>query len=329
MKKKISKISGYLKIEKLKKDKRLIVFLVCTLIATALWFLNALNKDYSTTISYPVIYINPPKNQFIANTPPSKLEFKVSAHGFALLRHKLNLSFSPIVLNLTAITRNLESNSGIFNINTSSLIRRISDQVSSEITITGIQPENFKIQLDSLKTKFVPVKAGFSFNFKQQFSLREPASINPNEIKITGPGNILDTIQFVVTENKVFKDLDSDIEKTLNIIHGSNTKIIPDEVLVKIPVEKFTEKEIKIPIHVKNKPDNTKIKLFPSEIELTMLVGLSEFENVEATLFEVIVDYADIISKKENLEVAIQKKPAYIEVIRFSPEIVEYLIETN
>ena len=84
MKKKLNEISGYFKLEKLKNDKRIVVFIVCLSIATVLWFLNALSKDYSTTISYPVKYVNPPGNQFLSNSPPAKFDLKVEAHGFTL-----------------------------------------------------------------------------------------------------------------------------------------------------------------------------------------------------------------------------------------------------
>lgn len=329
MKQKLSKISGYLKIEKLRNDKRVIVFSVCLLIATTLWFLNALDKDYSTTISYPVRYINTPENQFLANQPPSKMELKVNAHGFTLLRHKLNLSFSPIILNLTTITKFVEPSVNGFRINTNTLTRRISNQISSEITINSILPEAFYIKLDSLKTNFVPVKTNIELKFKPQFNLKEPVVLIPNQVKITGPATVLDTILFLVTEQKIFDKLDIEISKTLEILHPKNTTIKPENIEIKIPVEKFTEKEIKVPIQIKNKPENSNIKLFPSEIKITVLVGLSKFENINASKFEVFVDFKNIKDNVESLEVIIHSKPPNIQVLRNSPSNVEYLIETN
>ena len=148
MKKKLNEISGFFKLEKLKNDKRIVVFMVCLLIATVLWFLNALSKEYSTTITYPVKYVNPPGNQFLSNTPPAKFDLKVEAHGFTLLRHKLNLSFSPIVLNLTNTTQNLEGETGAYTIRSETLRSRISDQVSSEIRIIEVLPDFFTLVLD-------------------------------------------------------------------------------------------------------------------------------------------------------------------------------------
>ncbi len=329
MKEQLSKISGYFKIEKLKNDKRIIVFAVCLLIATTLWFLNALSKDYSTTISYPVKYINPPARQFLASQPPNKFELKVNAHGFTLLRHKLSLSFSPIVLNLTNITRNIEPNSNGYQIDTNALTRRISDQVSSEITIINILPDAFYIKLDSLITKMVPLKTNIEYNFKPQFNLKEPVTIKPNQIQITGPGTVLDTIYYLTTDYKKFDNLDADIIKTLKISHPEKITIKPEKAELNILVEKFTEKEIKIPIQVRNLPANKNLKLFPSEIKLTVLIGLSEFDLINAAKFEVIVDYNNIKADVENLEISIDKKPAGVQILKFTPLNVEFLIETN
>lgn len=327
MKQQFSNIAGFFKIEKLKNDKRILVFLVCLLIATVLWFLNALSQDYSTTISYPVKYVNPPKNQFLSNEPPAKLELKVNAHGFTLLRHKLNLSFSPIVLNMTNITRNMESNSGTYSIRTNTLIRRISDQVSNEITITEILPEYFQIVLDSLKTKTIPVKLDVVTEFDPQFNLKQPISSFPEDVKITGPASILDTIFSLKTERKSFRKVNTDIQKELNIIRPNKTTLSPEKVTLKIAVERFTEKEMKIPIEVINKPENANIKLFPSEVTMLFTVGLSEFDNIKPTDFKVFADYDSIENGIEILEVTIKKKPNYIRMIRFNPSTVEFLIE--
>ena len=328
MKKLLSKNKKYFKLENLKNDKRIVVFLACLFIATGLWFLNALSKDYSATISYPVKYINPPQKQFLANNPPSEIELKVSAHGFTLLRNKLNFSFSPIVLNITKITSNIVPSSNGYRINANNLIRNISDQISNEININNIQPEIFFIKLDSLNTKSVPVKADIELNFKPQYSLKNKIVTTPKQVKITGPAVILDTIRFLITEKKLFNKLESDVNTTLKIIIPENTTVTPEEIELQIPVEKFTEKKVSIPIQIKNNPTNTNIKLFPSEIELTVLVGLSEFETINASKFGVFVDYNKINTETKNLEVLIESKPPNIQIIRFSPTNIEYLIET-
>lgn len=329
MNKKISKIPEYLKLEKIKNDKRIVVFMVCLLIATGLWFLNALSKDYTTTISYPVKYVNAPSRQFLANTPPTKIELKVDAHGFTLLRHKLSLSFSPIILNLTNITKNIETQDGTYLIPSSSLLRRIRSQVSNEITILEIQPDVIPLFLDSLKTKTVPVLADVELNFKTQFNLKSPVWLDPAEVKITGPSAVIDTIKQLQTEAERFDDLDETIEKYLDVLHPPKTDVSPEKVVITVEVEKYTEKVLRVPILIRNKPDDVNIKLFPSEVNVTCLVGFSEFEDVTANDFSAYVDYEEVSQNTSNLHVTIERKSSYIQVANTSPEAVEYLIETD
>jgi YbbR domain-containing protein len=329
MKKQIKKIPEFFKVDKLRNNKNAIVFLVCVFIATVLWFLNALGKDYSTTISYPVKYVNAPARKFLANEPPSKLELKVDAHGFTLLRHKLSLSSSPIILSLSAITQGVQPTNRSYRVQTNRFLKRISSQVSNEITVNAVQPEELIIILDSLKSKIVKVKPNIDFNFKSQFNLKNPISLNPYEVNITGPATCIDTIKQLFTEYKEYQELDATVERKLEILHPEKTTIVPKNVLLKIDVEKFTEKDLKIPIQIKNKPANVNIKLFPSEITVKCLLGLSEYENITAADFNATVDYEAIGSETTNLAVSIDSKPSFIQLIRFTPESVEYLIETN
>ena len=329
MNKNISKLPTYFKLEKIRNDKRVVVYLVCVLIATILWFLNALSKDYSTLVSYPVKYMSPPSHQFLANQPPSKLELKVEAHGFTLLRYKLSLSFSPIVLNLNNITKDIQPQNGTYEIQSSGLLRRIRNQISNEITILEIHPDVILIKLDSLRSKTVPVKADVEIAFQPQFNLKDPISLTPNKINITGPSSILDTILSLSTEKVTYKAVEQNVEKNVRILHPLKTDINPEKILLKIDVEKYTEKEIKIPVLVRNKPDNVNIKLFPSEVKVTCLVGLSEFENLTANDFKAVVDFDNTNGDTKNLNVKIEQRSSFIQLVRFTPESVEYLIETN
>ena len=329
MKLKLSEIAGHFKIERLKNNKQIFVFLICLFIATALWFLNALNKEYTTNVSYPVIFVDPPSNQFVSNNLPQKLELQVQAHGFTLLRHKLSFSISPIVLNLTQITRELESNSGRYSIRSADFLNIVSDQVSNEISVSIIRPEYFPLVLDSLKTKVVPVRINAQLAFKPQFNLKDSVTVDPATVTISGPGSFLDSIVFLETEFKLYDRLDAEIERIVPVLHPEEITVKPEKVTVKIPVEKFTEKAIKIPVQIKNKPDSVKMMLFPSDVTLSILVGLSEFGNVTSDKFAATVDYNSIQTNSESIQVQIENGPSYIEILRLEPKTVEYLIETN
>lgn len=329
MKKKLSEIMSSLSLEKIKSDRRIFVFAVCLLIATGLWFLNALSKDYSATVNYPVRFVNPPDELFLTSNPPSRLELKVEAHGFSLLRHKLSLSVSPVVLDLTSIWEEEGTARNLLTIQTQNLIGRISDQVSSEIIIKDISPQVLTFIFDSLAVKNVPVEVDIKTEFKPQFYQNGKIITQPDSIQITGPALMLDTIQSLNTQNLEIKNIDSDIERTVKILHPENTNISKEKVLVKIPVERFTEKEITVPVQVRNKPEDLNIKLFPAQVKVSFLVGLSEYENITAADFKAFVDYNEADYDTETLEINIESEPSFIQMLRISPQAVEFLIETD
>lgn len=328
MNKNLTDISDYVKVVKLRNNRRIVVFLVCLIIATSLWFLNALGKDYTAKVTYPVKYINPPANQFLADKTPVKLDLTIFGQGFTLLRFKF-LSFSPIILDIAEITKNIDSNSGTYRILSKNLINEISEQFSEEIKISEVNPEILDIVLDSLVTKTVPVELDLNVEFIPQFNLKSPIFTKPDKIEITGPTLVLEKINAVKTKVNIINKLETSIKQEIDLIHPEKTTISPEKVTLTIDVEKYTEKELKIPVEIKNKPDKVKMKIFPSEVKVLFTVGLSRFENIKTSDFGASVDYNTIVKDINNLNIILYKKPDFIQSVRFNPEKVEFLIETN
>ena len=328
MNSKISNFSEYFNVGKTRNKNRAVVFLVCLSIATTLWFFNALSKNYSTTVSYPVKFTNPPANRFLAEKTPEKLDLEIDGQGFTLLRDKL-FSFAPIKLDIEDITKNLDSNSGIFKVTSRNLISGITDQLNDEIKITNIYPEILTIVLDSLITKTIPVELDLTIDFEPQFNLKSAITTTPDEVKITGPAILLNKISVLKTKVNITNKLNASIIQKIDLIHHDKTTISPEKVSLVIDVEKYTEKEMRIPIEILHKPEKARIKLFPSELKVVFNVGLSRFENIKPSDFGASVDYNSIVKDVNYLTINLYKKPEFIQGLRFVPEKVEFLIETN
>jgi YbbR domain-containing protein len=321
-------IKGLFNLQILKNDRRLITFAICLMIATALWFLNALSKSYTTTLSYPVKYINPPNNQFLSNTPASEFEITVEAYGFTLLRHKMAFSFSPVLLNLTTIKQNHDGNAKQVTVRTEDLVNQISSQISKEVKILNIRPQVITLVLDSLKTKKVDIKPVVDLELMPQFFLSDSIVLNPPVVEITGSATAIDTIDFLYTEPQSFNEVNTSVQQTVKVIHPGNTTLSNDKVIMYIHVEKYTEKELRLPLYAKNIPEGSQVKLFPSEVKVTFLVNLTEYENIDENNFTATVDL-NSRGNSEILKVSLDNAPADIKMIRISPENVEYLIETD
>jgi YbbR domain-containing protein len=323
-----SDIPGSIDTGKLRSNKRVAVFLICLIISTVLWFLNALGKNYNAIISYPVKFVNPPENRFLSGKPPLELQLSVEGKGFLLLQHKL-LTFSPIKLDISEMIKNSTPVTGIYNVPTQNLKNLISAEISPDLTLLFIRPEWIEIVLDSLTTKTVPVEIDLNVEFATQMHLKNKVVTHPDRIEITGPAIILEQINSVKTKVNIVNQLQNNVDQEIDLIHPEKTTIVPEKVMIHIEVEKYTEKELHVPVEILNKPPGVDLKLFPSEIKLLCSVGLSRFDQIKSSDFGIAVDYKSITADVNSLLITIYKQPEFIQNIRLNPERVEFLIETN
>jgi hypothetical protein len=82
------------------------VFLFFLALSAAFWFVRAMGEQYETIVDYPVRYINFPEDKVLIGKVPDKLQLKIRARGFAILKGKLNLHIIPLRFNVNSFSLN-------------------------------------------------------------------------------------------------------------------------------------------------------------------------------------------------------------------------------
>jgi len=328
--KKEVKLSGFFSAYPWPGNRTLAIFAICLVIATILWFLNALSKNYTTTITHPVEFVDLPKNKFIVNNPPEKLNLRIYAHGFALMRYKIGTTFSPLALDVSQIIREMqEVSQGLYVISTSNLKNDISAQLNSELQLQDISPGVFTLAFDSLGVKQVPVAPGFRPEFKPRFGLVSPLVFTPSRVTISGPRDVIAKTDTIHTIPRNFKNLEASFSQEIPLVIPLHIIVEPDRVRLSATIDEFTEKSMQIPVWVDNPPDELKIRLFPHEVEVNFKVALSRFSLVKPDDISLFVSWNDIAQQHQQLKVQVKKLPPGITAVKIIPENVEYLIEKN
>lgn len=322
----IDKIIGYFKSHhELHIKRNVITYGVCLVIATILWFLNTLNKEYITELTYPIRYSDLPKGKLLVSEPPKNMTLEIKAHGFALLRYSIGTSFLPIVVNVNSLLDRKDLLE--YTINTADIKERISTQLNSDIKLLSIKPETITFKFSKFESKKVPVIPQVNYSLKRQYMLKNDISVTPDYVEISGPASILDTLKGVYTSPIKLKDLSKDVTKNVSFAEIPGTQISESDAKVKVEVERFTESKKKATIKVNNLPDSLLIRLFPQNIDFTFDIGLSRYESVSDTSFSFSVDYEQIATNPAALRINVDKQPPHIKSLVLMPESVEYLIE--
>ncbi|MGE0090493.1 MAG: CdaR family protein [Bacteroidales bacterium] len=315
--------------KKLIPDKRIAVFLFFVFVSALFWFLNQLEATYETNISYPVRFENFPKNKIIVGEMPDHFTVRVKARGFKILEYKISNTFLPYVIDVSKLTLRFHSsnkNSTFFTL-TRMLEDNIESQMGADFQVLSIEPDTLFFDFTKIATKKVPVYSPINAETDPQYMIKGKVIFDPDSVLISGAKQNIDTIKQVLAEDIKIERLSKDFTDELDIIPIKNVDISNSSANILIRVEKFTEGSQLVEIKTLNVPDSLFLRVFPNETTVSYHVGLSDYKKVIPQLFDIIVDYNDIKSQPQKLNLKINNHPDYLQSVRIFPTSVEYIIE--
>lgn len=317
-----------MKIKKPKiSKKKIVIFSVFIVIATIFWFLNALNKEYTTKIEYPAEFYNLPENISSAVSLPEKLIVTIKGLGFDIL-WKLSIS-SPIKIDVSKNAVKDKSDKSKLIINSDKFSDELFPNIA-DIEIINIKPKTIIFSTNKLSSKKVPVKLDVNYNSKSLFMQSGNIRTIPDSITIFGSEKNISNITFAETVKKKFKDLDDTLKSQVYLKKVENISFSSNTINIIIPIEKYTESTSLIPVNVINCPDSLKVITFPKEIKVTYKVVLSRYNSINKANFVLTADYNEIeANKHEKLKVVLSEYPSDLASVKISPEYIEYIIEKS
>lgn len=325
-----NKLKSYYQSFRFRWSRKAGVFLFFVLLASIFWLLKSLDKNYNILIQYPINYQDSPTGKVLVGNISNSVYINVSARGYMLLKLRLLASSNPI--NISLKKSNLQQKQGADSLHYYLITKQVTDNYISkldlDIQVHDILPDTIFLNFAKKIIKKVAIKPNIQIKNIKQFVLkRAPYSI-PDSVLISGPDFIIENIRSISTiiyESNKNETLD---KKTLQLELPSNISVSSSEVDVYIEREKYTEKSLQVPIRVLNLPDSIDLKTFPSTIELTCHVGLSQYQKVKASDILVAVDYNDIYKNtNKKLSIKIINTPSNIQSIDYKPKTVEYILE--
>jgi len=309
------------------KDTRekVYTFLVCLGISVFIWFLIALSSESSTSLEYPIQFINAPADMVLVNKPDSHLVFRIQSAGFELLTLKYLNRRKPIEINLKYL--NLTEQDGYYT--ASYQTNQISSEILKEYNfseeLVSISPENIIFRFERLYGKKVPVVPNVEFTFEKQYRLNGNIVVSPDSVQLMGSATQLKNIEQVETQYYKVEAVNSNgsfVCRFNSPLDDNGLSIVPTEGEISWEVEKYTESTIEVPIVSSGLG---KVKIFPANAKITYHVGLDDFNRVNADMFSVVADIHE--NSTENMaRVNVSMSPSFVDIIRVVPQEVEYLI---
>lgn len=128
------------------KNPNVFVFLLFVLISTALWFLNYINKEHSTTIKVAYQFNNLPNNIVLSQENPKELNIKIKGYGYNLIKENFKRKQVAVKIDFAQDNKQLKLNKLPKNKNkkfipSSELSSFFSNKFDESLTIIDISPD--------------------------------------------------------------------------------------------------------------------------------------------------------------------------------------------
>ena len=312
------------KMETLKSNKKLRVFLLFLFLSFLFWTLIKLSHEYISEVEFGLVYTDVPKNKLIQNEPSESIKLTLKTSGFKLLRY----GFKPKVLDYTLTEIDRKTGSEYYS-ETSSNIIFLQAQLSAETVVLNAEPDTLFFDLGVRKSKEVDVISEVTYEFKTGFNFVQPVQMEPNKVTISGPEKVIDTINEVYTEDITLQDLSASFSRKVGVRAPNDAvEISQQEVSVIGEVDKITDGSFSIPFEVINLSRNYLISTYPKEVKVVFQVALKDFNKIPENSFRVQCDYKQ--TEDNNLDYLIPvvvEKPEIIFDVKVIPNKIEFLIK--
>ena len=306
------------------KDKsRFLTFLVFLFIATALWLIIKLSKEYTTQGVVNLVYTEVPVNKWIS-TPEQTLKYSFVADGFVILSNKMVPSRKRVVsIPLNQVPYRLEGGF-TYSISSQYVVERLADWLNIPAGSITVNEDKQYFNMEDLQSRQLPVAVPLDVQTLRQYQLYGDPEVTPDVVTVYGPKNLLDTLTRVYSLPVSALDVSETFRRTvsLDLMDGAIRSEV-DRVDVVVPVEQYTERDLEVPVAV---DDSLELRFFPESVRLKCMVPICDYASIGPSSFQVLVDTAQLHRLQPLLDVRLVKTPAHVQVLKMEPSQVEYLI---
>lgn len=312
---------------RLRMNKQFYIILICFSISSVFWLLLALSHEYPSKITLPVKYMNLPGKKVVMNEMPANISVQFKTSGFKIISFGFQKNHPPVEVDVASSLSVLSLNSEVLALPTQTFLEDFSKELGNDVTITGFLPDSIIFNFSDIITKKIPVILSLQLSFEKQYDTTGSPEISPSEIEVSGPPSIVQKLKYVRTENIKLENVKGPVNMKARLIGSRLLSFNNDHIEFRIPVEKFTEGSADVEINPVNVRSGYSLKTFPEKVKVLYLVALSQYNKVEDSMFDAVIDANNLKEKQTSkLDVNVITSPSFVRITKLEPDKVDYIL---
>ncbi|MFV0467551.1 MAG: CdaR family protein [Dysgonomonas sp.] len=306
--------------------RKILTFSFFILLATIFWLMQVYRQPFETTLSIPIKYTNIPDDIVFDQDLPQVTTMRIKDDGAALFRYFFTKRNDTLTVN---VKKFLETNKNTV-IQGATLEALLRNKLFTSSEIKNYSPVKISLEHSSLMSKKVPIIFDGQIVIDPGYLLNGDIMLKPDSATVYGSQESLNTITYAYTSNDTIKNLKSEINLPVNLKIPAKVKLVPNRTNLYIPIDKLTEKIVIVPISCINMPKDMEVKLFPSTVQVSFAVGLTQYKDITENNFSIELDYNDLKNIKSMITpIRLTASPAvgHIHNITLTPSEIEFVFE--
>ncbi len=312
-----------------RKHPNLQIFIICLFISIIMWMMIRLSREYSQVVRVSAIYTGLQADNIMLPASDTVFFVTLQSTGYNILFRSLSHQKYRVEIDLSQYPTKLQGNNFDINVDVNGIHDLVAANFKVKDKIVSYLPDNLKIRLDKAFIKKVPVVLDAEMTFEKQYTLYHKVFFDPDSVLVTGPQDILQTIDFVKTEKRNFNNLSSNTSVTLKLVNNnnpSNVRYSHEYVKVFIPVVQSTEDYLEVGVSADSLPPDLHLTTNPEKIKVFYSVCLPDIKKVKENEFHLSISSSNLVQTGSKAKVMVTKSPSFVKILRLEPEIIDFSI---
>lgn len=315
---------------KITQKEKIKPFLGCLLITVVFWMVQTLSDTYEYEKLYPIEFSGYDKQKYSFIMADTVINLSVKSTGFQYITGLFDRN-GKIIFDVNNENYYETAGNRVYALSLKDNKDAIKDQ------IVFLRQKEMQFQTDTVRmllarraAKRVKLEVeNVDFLFEPQYGLYGKPTITPDSIGIYGSEKSLEKITKIETARQTIRKINKTGFYNLKLKSPADkypdVQLSTDYVRIHLPVEKYTEMRVVVPLDFKAQDTPLQVRLYPESVEILLDVALKDYKTINEDMFAAEVRYDGDVTKN-MLPVQISKFPSNVRIKKIKPEQIQYVI---
>lgn len=291
--------------------------MLCIFTATVFWFFNALNKTYTTNISFPLTFDYDEKNFIPVGGLPENVRLNVTGHGWELFKRSTGVKPEPLEIPL-------ERPGDVKKIVGGDLKFYFANQLSG-LAINHVLSDTIYLDLEPKAERWIKLAVdSVQYNLKKSFGLTSEVAIMPDSTLIEGPERIIEKVKEPVMLTIPQRNIDEYYMEDIRVELPFQDVITlrPATVSVMFNVERMVTIQDSITLVIENIPSTVSGVMNSGRIPVVLSIPESVSKTPQMDSVKAVLDLREFKGGKRKILPRVEGLPPYSSVVKIDSVIV-------